>query len=52
MPDRAKLDNEVASYAAIGLLGGVVPDIAPFVDRDLLDEFYTDDGTVIWPAES
>lgn len=52
LPDRAKLDNEVSVYATIGLFGGVVPDISPFVDPTVLEGVYADDGTVIWPAAS
>jgi ABC-type nitrate/sulfonate/bicarbonate transport system substrate-binding protein len=45
------LTDEVTTYAGIGFFGGEVPDIAPFVDVDLIGGVYDDAGAVIWPSE-
>lgn len=49
-PDLAGLTNEVTTYAGIGLFGGTVPDITPYVDVTVVAAVYDDDGTVIWPT--
>ena len=50
VPDIDRLQAEVEAYAAVGLFGGEVPDIAPFVDAGPITAVFGDDGRVIWPA--
>ena len=50
LADLALLTDEVTTYAGIGFFDGEVPDIAPFVDVDLVGGVYDDTGAVIWPA--
>lgn len=49
VPDDALLQAEVEAYAEVGLFGGEVPDIGPFVDAGPIEAVY-DDGQVIWPG--
>ncbi len=44
------LTAEVTTYAGIGMFGGDAPDIAPYVDADLVAGVYAADGTIIWPT--
>ena len=41
---------EVEAYAAVGLFGGVAPDIGSMVDATVLTDLY-DGDTIIWPAD-
>ena len=41
---------EVEAYAAVGLFGGVAPDIGSMVDATVLADLY-DGDTIIWPAD-
>lgn len=43
------LRAEVEAYAAVGLFGGVAPDIGSMVDATVLADLY-DGDTIIWPA--
>ncbi|MEZ5251870.1 MAG: hypothetical protein R2713_22495 [Ilumatobacteraceae bacterium] len=40
----------MTAYAEIGLFGGEVPDITPYVDTALIGGVYAGDRTVIWPG--
>ena len=50
VPELDLLTAEVTAYAEIGLFGGEVPDITPYVDTALIGGVYADDRTVIWPG--
>jgi ABC-type nitrate/sulfonate/bicarbonate transport system substrate-binding protein len=50
VPDSEGLQNELDTYAEVGLFGdGDAPSAADFLD-DILEGIYDDDATVIWPA--
>jgi hypothetical protein len=49
VPDPKLLDNEVTTYADIGLFDGRVPDLTTLVDLTLVAGLYDDDAKVIWP---
>ena len=49
VPEPALLTEEVTTYAGIGLFGGEVPDIAPFVNTDVIGSVYGQDRAVVWP---
>jgi len=51
VPDTALLQNEVKTYAGIGLFDGQVPDISTMVDTTLTKSLYDSSGTVIWPSK-
>jgi ABC-type nitrate/sulfonate/bicarbonate transport system substrate-binding protein len=44
------LNDEVTTYAEIGLFDGVAPVIDTMVDPAVLEGVYDDTGTVIWPS--
>jgi hypothetical protein len=44
------LEAEVEEYAAVGLFGGIAPDIRSMVDESVLAGLY-DGDTLIWPAD-
>jgi ABC-type nitrate/sulfonate/bicarbonate transport system substrate-binding protein len=50
VPEPEMLTKEVTTYAQIGLFGGTVPDIAPYLDNDVISGVYDADRAVIWPA--
>ena len=50
VPDPKLLEQEVNTYAEIGLFDGQVPDITTLVDTTLVKGLYGTDGKVIWPA--
>jgi hypothetical protein len=50
VPDLKLLQNEVKSYADIGLFNGVVPDISTVVNDSVIKSVYDDAGKVIWPS--
>jgi ABC-type nitrate/sulfonate/bicarbonate transport system substrate-binding protein len=50
VPDLKLLQNEVKSYADIGLFNGVVPDIGTVVNDSVIKSVYDDAGKVIWPS--
>ncbi|MCB1001560.1 MAG: ABC transporter substrate-binding protein [Acidimicrobiales bacterium] len=50
VPEFDLLTAEVTAYAEIGLFGGEVPDITPYVDTALIGGVYAGDRTVIWPG--
>lgn len=50
VPDPALLQAEVEAYAEVGLFGGEVPDIEPYVDPAPIEAIYDDTGAVIWPG--
>jgi ABC-type nitrate/sulfonate/bicarbonate transport system substrate-binding protein len=45
------LDNEVTTYAKIGLFDGKVPDITSMFNADLVKGLYDTGGKVIWPSK-
>ena len=49
VPDPAALQDEVDTYAEIGLFGDEVPSVEGVASTQLA-EVYADDGTVIWPS--
>ncbi|MET0145768.1 MAG: ABC transporter substrate-binding protein [Ilumatobacteraceae bacterium] len=49
IPDVAALQDEVDAYAAVGLFGGMAPDVAPYVDDTPIAGVY-DGAAVIWPG--
>lgn len=49
LPILGLLTAEVEDYAAVGLFGGVVPDIRSMVDASVVAGVY-DGGTLIWPS--
>ena len=50
VPDPKLLEQEVNTYAEIGLFDGQVPDITTLLNATLVKGLYGDDGKVIWPA--
>jgi NitT/TauT family transport system substrate-binding protein len=50
VPDEKLLENEVTTYADIGLFDGRVPDITTLVNPTLVAGLYDDNDKVIWPA--
>ncbi len=50
VPDISLLEQEVNTYAEIGLFDGQVPDIATVVNLTLVQDLYDDDAKVIWPS--
>jgi ABC-type nitrate/sulfonate/bicarbonate transport system substrate-binding protein len=50
VPDPALLDNEVSTYAEIGLFDGLIPDITTMVNTTLVAGLYGDNAKVIWPS--
>jgi ABC-type nitrate/sulfonate/bicarbonate transport system substrate-binding protein len=50
VPDTKLLDQEVTTYAGIGLFDGKVPDISTVVDTSLALSLYDSVGKVIWPS--
>jgi ABC-type nitrate/sulfonate/bicarbonate transport system substrate-binding protein len=51
VPDTKLLEQEVNTYAEIGLFAGKVPDIATLVNTTLVQGLYSADGKVIWPTK-
>jgi ABC-type nitrate/sulfonate/bicarbonate transport system substrate-binding protein len=51
VPDTKLLENEVTTYAGIGLFDGKVPDITTLVNTTLLKSLYDADAKVIWPSK-
>jgi ABC-type nitrate/sulfonate/bicarbonate transport system substrate-binding protein len=51
VPDTKLLEQEVTTYAEIGLFNGQVPDITTLVDTTLVQGLYDADGAVIWPSK-
>jgi len=45
-----KLNEEVTTYAEIGLFDGIAPIIDSMVDPTVLEGVYDDTGTVVWPS--
>ena len=52
VPLIARLTQAVATYASIGLFGGIVPDIDSMVAVSLVKDVYGPDGLVIWPSST
>lgn len=50
VPLTNRLTQAVATYAAIGYFGGIIPDVAAMVDSDLVLGLYDTTGEVVWPA--
>jgi ABC-type nitrate/sulfonate/bicarbonate transport system substrate-binding protein len=50
VPDSTLLEQEVTTYADIGLFDSQVPDITTLVNTTLVAGLYGADGTVIWPT--
>jgi ABC-type nitrate/sulfonate/bicarbonate transport system substrate-binding protein len=50
VPDRAALQNELDTYAEVGLFGDAETPVAADFLGDLLDRVYDADGSVIWPS--
>ena len=50
VPDPKLLDNEVTTYADIGLFDGRVPDLTTLVNLTLVAGLYDDNAKVIWPS--
>jgi NitT/TauT family transport system substrate-binding protein len=51
VPDPKLLDNEVKTYAGIGLFDGQVPDISTVVNTTLVAGLYDANGKIIWPSK-
>ncbi|HEY0520053.1 MAG TPA: ABC transporter substrate-binding protein [Ilumatobacteraceae bacterium] len=51
VPDPKLLDNEVKTYAGIGLFDGQVPDISTVVNTTLVAGLYDPNGKIIWPSK-
>lgn len=51
VPETELLIDEVSTYAEIGLFDGKAPDIARYVDVDLISGIYAEDHTVVWPGK-
>jgi NitT/TauT family transport system substrate-binding protein len=51
VPQVAQLENEVSTYASIGLFDGVVPDISTLVDTTMVASLYDATGALIWPKQ-
>jgi len=49
--DVAGLQNEVETYAAVGLFDGLVPDISTLLNAALVKSLYDASGTIIWPKK-
>jgi NitT/TauT family transport system substrate-binding protein len=49
VPDPDLLQNEVNTYAGIGLFDGQVPDITTILNTTLVKSLYDDSKKVIWP---
>ena len=49
-PDIKLLENEVTTYAEIGLFDGRVPDITTLVNTTIVQSLYDSSGKVIWPS--
>ena len=52
VPLVARLTQAVATYAAIGLFGGIVPDVKAMVADSLVRGVYDSQGQIIWPSET
>lgn len=52
VPLVARLIQAVATYAGIGLFGGIVPDVRSMVAVDLVRGVYDAQGEIIWPSET
>ncbi len=50
VPDPKLLEQEVNTYAEIGLFDGQVPDITSILDEALVKGLYDDNAKIIWPA--
>jgi ABC-type nitrate/sulfonate/bicarbonate transport system substrate-binding protein len=50
VPDTKLLENEVTTYADIGLFDARVPDITTLVNLTLVAGLYDDNAKVIWPS--
>jgi ABC-type nitrate/sulfonate/bicarbonate transport system substrate-binding protein len=50
VPDEAALQNELDTYAEVGLFGDADTPVAADFLSDLLDRIYDADGVVIWPS--
>lgn len=50
VPDTKLLEQEVKTYAEIGLFDGQVPDITTLVNTTLVQSLYDADAQVIWPS--
>ena len=51
VPDPKLLQNEVDTYAGVGLFDGQVPDITTILNTTLVAGLYDAAGTVIWPTK-
>jgi NitT/TauT family transport system substrate-binding protein len=50
VPDPTLLQQEVDTYAEIGLFDGQIPDITTILNTTIVQSLYDDDGKVIWPS--
>ena len=50
VPDPKLLENEVTTYADIGLFDGRVPEIETLINLTLVAGLYDDNAKVIWPS--
>jgi NitT/TauT family transport system substrate-binding protein len=50
VPVEGLLENEVNTYANIGLFDGIVPDITTILNTTLVKSLYDASGNVIWPS--
>jgi hypothetical protein len=50
VPDPKLLEQEVNTYAEIGLFDAQVPDITSILDEALVKALYDDNAKIIWPA--
>ncbi|MGH9134632.1 MAG: ABC transporter substrate-binding protein [Ilumatobacteraceae bacterium] len=52
LPDAAALQDELDTYAAVGLFGdGATPAAADWIDASIIASIYADDGSIIFPGE-
>ncbi len=50
VPDLTLLQQEVDTYAEIGLFDGQIPDITTILNTTMVAGLYDDTGKVIWPG--
>ena len=52
VPDAAVLQNELDTYAEVGLFGdGDTPQAEDSIDASIISSVYADDGSIIWPGQ-
>ena len=52
VPDAVVLQEELDTYAAVGLFGdGETPTAEDWIDASIISSVYADDGSIIWPGQ-